>query len=96
MYERPPPAEPDRSWAMRYLAVLPLVVCTCSAIALLDLVLIQGRRGLIAALAALITCIVSAGAWQGRQSGWNRSLLALLWLGSLIGFGALVYAASRL
>jgi hypothetical protein len=96
MYERPPAAEPDRSWAMRYLAVLPLVVCTCSSIALLDLVLIQGRRGLIAALAALITCIVSVGASKGRRRGWNPNLLALLWLGMLIGFGALVYAVIRL
>jgi hypothetical protein len=96
MYERPPSAEPDRSWTVRYWAVLPLVVFTCSAIALLDFALIQGSRGLSAALVALITCVVSAGAWQGRRRGWNPNLMVLLWLGSLIGFAALVYAASRL
>jgi hypothetical protein len=96
MYERPPPVEPDRSCAMRYWAIIPPTVFTCSGIALLDFALIQGMRGLSAALAALITCIVSAAAWQGRRRGWNPNLLVLLWLGSLIGFAALVYAASRL
>jgi hypothetical protein len=109
MYERPPPAEPDRSWSMRYLAVLPLGLATCSGCELLLIVMVElirvdegeawfqlPQKLVVVAVISLITLISSLGAWQGRRRGWNPQL----WLGlsgmSLIGFVALVLATGLL
>jgi len=106
MYERPPSVTPERSWAMRYLAVLPLGLATCSGCVLTQVLLVElirvdegegwfqlPQKLVVVAVISLITLLSSLGAWQGRRRRWNPQL----WLGlsglSLIGFTALVLAA---
>jgi hypothetical protein len=109
MYERPPPVEPDRSWAIRYLAVLPLAVATCSGCVLLPLLMMaltrvdegEGwfqlpQRFVVVGVISLITLLSSLGVWHSLRRRWNQQLGLGFAIVSLIGFVGLLYGASRL